>query len=268
MRRPLLAFDIDGTLVPHGGRMSSKMVGALKKLHALNWPMLIATARRRKSALMRLEEAAEIFEDGIFNTGASTWEGSQCVRAHTLEPDLLVAALEVLSQWNILDFYSLALADEGLAFSRHLDAEELLEWGVEQKDILPFSEAVEKDPIRICAWKAGADLEPLAESLGQVVPNMNWQVTDGGSCLFGTAKGIGKGKALADYAVAKGYDSEEVMAFGDDFSDLDMLEWAGKGVAMSSSPPEVKALADEVIKDQSHSGLIEWIELNLLKGRA
>jgi hypothetical protein len=261
MTYPLLAFDIDGTLVEHGKPIDPPMVRVIEELHALNWPMVIATARRRRSALTRLEKMGECFEDGIFNTGASTWKGESCVSAHILELKNLEKALALISEWDELDFYSLALEDEGLSFSRYFNDQELLEWGVERGDLCSFSDAVKRSPIRVCAWRAGANLDPLAERLRTHVSGMNWQVTDGGACLFGTSAGVGKGRALADYARGEGFAADDVIAFGDDFSDVDMFKWAGKSVAMASSPSKVKAEA-EVVLD---GGLSTWIEHHLLK---
>lgn len=94
---------------------------------------------------------------------------------------------------------------------------------------------------------------------------MNWQVTDGGACLFGTGAGIGKGRALSDYAKDKGFSSHQVISFGDDHSDKDMLSWAGRSVAMESAPCEVKEASSDVAH-AAEGGLAGWLENHLLKG--
>jgi len=43
-----------------------------------------------------------------------------------------------------------------------------------------------------------------------------------------------------------GVDAAEVVAVGDDRNDIEMLQWAGRGIAMSHAPPDVQAAADEV----------------------
>ena len=56
----------------------------------------------------------------------------------------------------------------------------------------------------------------------------------------------GKGNALAALAAHYGIAREEVMALGDSFNDISMLEWAGCGIAVANAKPAVKAAADWV----------------------
>src|SRR5205085_2042734 len=46
-----------------------------------------------------------------------------------------------------------------------------------------------------------------------------------------------KGAGLAAVAAEQGVAREEVMAVGDNFNDLEMLEWAGTGVIMGNAEP-------------------------------
>ena len=39
-------------------------------------------------------------------------------------------------------------------------------------------------------------------------------------------------------------------------NDLEMLQWAARGVAMGNAPDEVKAVADEVTLDVADDGLV------------
>jgi len=55
--------------------------------------------------------------------------------------------------------------------------------------------------------------------------------------------GVSKGWALARLANRLGVDRKETMAIGDNWNDLDMLEWAGQAVLMGNAVQELKALA-------------------------
>lgn len=50
-------------------------------------------------------------------------------------------------------------------------------------------------------------------------------------------------------------DREEILAFGDGCNDVDMLEYAGLGVAMENADPAVKAAADLVTVSNDDEGL-------------
>ena len=61
-----------------------------------------------------------------------------------------------------------------------------------------------------------------------------------------TPNGADKGAALARLCSRLDIVAEEVIAFGDNYNDLTMLEWAGRGVAMGNALDRVKETADEV----------------------
>jgi Cof subfamily protein (haloacid dehalogenase superfamily) len=51
----------------------------------------------------------------------------------------------------------------------------------------------------------------------------------------------------------------EVMAIGDNYHDISMLQWAGIGVAMGNAYPEVKAVADYVTLSNNEAGVAEAV---------
>jgi hypothetical protein len=48
-------------------------------------------------------------------------------------------------------------------------------------------------------------------------------------------------------------------------NDLQMLSWAGTGLAMGQSSQKVKSVADRVIGPVDQEGIAEWIEAELRK---
>ncbi len=52
---------------------------------------------------------------------------------------------------------------------------------------------------------------------------------------------------------------EEIAAFGNAENDLDMMAWAGRGVAVVNAPKDVRALADEVTEANDEDGVGGWI---------
>jgi len=82
------------------------------------------------------------------------------------------------------------------------------------------------------------------------------------------AKGIDKAVSLDRLAKSLGIKQEEVMAFGDGYNDLSMIEYAGLGVAMANGVDEVKEKANEITLSNNEDGIaftlakyIEGIEL-------
>ncbi|MDR9405584.1 MAG: HAD-IIB family hydrolase, partial [Halothece sp. Uz-M2-17] len=79
--------------------------------------------------------------------------------------------------------------------------------------------------------------------------------------------GASKGKAVR-YLVEDvlKLEAKNTIAIGDNFNDLEMLQYAAIGVAMGDAPEEVKAQADWVAPDVEADGVVEALEKFILKG--
>jgi len=49
-------------------------------------------------------------------------------------------------------------------------------------------------------------------------------------------------------------------AIGDNFNDIDMIKYAGLGVAMGNAPLEVKQAADVITSTNDNDGIVQVIE--------
>ena len=55
--------------------------------------------------------------------------------------------------------------------------------------------------------------------------------------------GVSKGWALERLATRLGVDRKETMAIGDNWNDVDMLEWAGQGMLMGNAAQDLRTMA-------------------------
>ena len=55
----------------------------------------------------------------------------------------------------------------------------------------------------------------------------------------------------------------EIVSFGDDINDMEMLQICGTGVAVSNAVMDVKAVADCVALSNDEDGVAEWLEKNI-----
>ncbi len=69
------------------------------------------------------------------------------------------------------------------------------------------------------------------------------------------ARGSGKAVGISKYLEEEGMDRSEIMAFGDGENDIEMLKFAGIGVAMGNASDEVKAAADYVTDSVDDNGI-------------
>jgi Cof subfamily protein (haloacid dehalogenase superfamily) len=68
-----------------------------------------------------------------------------------------------------------------------------------------------------------------------------------------------KARALEILGKHLGFEAGDVLAFGDSYNDADMLAWAGTGVAMAGSPPEVIAAADDTCGTVEEDGVARYL---------
>ena len=76
---------------------------------------------------------------------------------------------------------------------------------------------------------------------------------------------VNKGHALAFLTEKLHITREQVMAVGDSQNDLDMIQYAGWGVAMDNAAANVKAAAKAVTGHHDADGVAEAIEKYVLK---
>jgi len=68
-------------------------------------------------------------------------------------------------------------------------------------------------------------------------------------------EGVSKASALASVAAELGVAQADVLAIGDGRNDMEMLRWAGRGVAMGQAPLEVQEAADFVTETVHNDGV-------------
>jgi Cof subfamily protein (haloacid dehalogenase superfamily) len=84
----------------------------------------------------------------------------------------------------------------------------------------------------------------------------------------GIPHGMSKAVGVAWLADRLGIEREQVMTVGDYNNDVEMLEWAGLGVAMADGSPAALAAADEVVPPVTEDGAAVALEKFVLRDAA
>ena len=74
------------------------------------------------------------------------------------------------------------------------------------------------------------------------------------------ASGINKGTALEWLCNKKGINRDEIIAFGDNYNDIEMIEYAGIGVAMKNAEEELKRKADYICLSNDEDGVGKFLK--------
>ena len=115
---------------------------------------------------------------------------------------------------------------------------------------LPLSDYRGGDFYQICAYLRPED-EHLIDPIREDCVLTSWHY--GGKDII--AGGGGKMVGIQRYLELLGIKREEIIAFGDAENDLEMIRYAGIGVAMGNGEEAVKAVADYVTADIDDDGI-------------
>lgn len=72
-------------------------------------------------------------------------------------------------------------------------------------------------------------------------------------------EGVDKGNAVKILAEKMNIDREDIIAFGDNYNDIEMIKFAGLGVAMGNAEEFIKQEADYVTDTNQDSGVAKAI---------
>lgn len=108
------------------------------------------------------------------------------------------------------------------------------------------------------------ELEAANHWLNTTFPDIQ-SVTTGFDSMDIILNGGNKAAGLSYLCEYFGLTSADVIAFGDNQNDLEMLDFAGYALATSNARPEAKAIADDLIGHCNDDAVLEYIEEYLMK---
>ena len=77
-------------------------------------------------------------------------------------------------------------------------------------------------------------------------------------------KEVSKAHAISHLCEKWQIDPSEVVAFGDDYNDIEMFELCGQGVAVENAIAELKAVATDTTSCNNRDGVAKWLEQKIL----
>lgn len=260
----MVVLDLDGTVINSSGRISPRTRAAVRAARAAGLLVVVATGRRLRAALPYLHdlsvEGPTILCNGALAVDLSTWHtlifnplgaaGTAAVARwlrsglaplvcrHTLQgPDLLYQTpVAVATDW---------LAEHERA--GHLGYTEDLRTAAAGalKLILPAREHT----LRAVAAAGGLP--------GQMMTTI---APDGTGILELWREDVSKASALELIAGRTGIQRQEIVAFGDNINDVELLAYAGLGIAMGNAVPAARAAAREVCGTCDEDGVAATLE--------
>lgn len=261
--KKLIALDLDGTTLDQNSQITEKTRHVLKRATQDGHTVVIATGRPYRMSEnfyreLQLTTPMINFNGALVHLPGKKWNGEletsfnkQIVFDILAEKEKL--QLDFVAAENRETFYidDLNFFDQRL-FASEASHENLLTQTSLKKD--PTSMLIRSQPVNVTQVS-----EQLKAQFGDAVEVNTWGGPN--AILEVVAKGIQKAKGLAHLAKALDFKTQDVIAFGDEHNDVEMLDYAGWGVAMQNGTDQAKAAANDVTtKPNSENGLADYLE--------
>jgi Cof subfamily protein (haloacid dehalogenase superfamily) len=269
----LVVLDIDGTIAGISNDISPAVREVVQAVRQKGIQVAIATGRMFHSAL-RFHQTLQLDLPLMAYQGALIQDPlSGTVHRHwTLDA---AKALHLLDYFEEVDFkhhlsvhayvndrlYVRALTPETAEYCERTGVA-----AIPVGDLRPLIQ--EQQPTKLLALSESADhIDVLYTHLRSQYSPAELYLTKSIATFFeATNPLVNKGTAVRYVAEdLLGLKAEQVLTIGDNFNDLEMLEYAGIGIAMGSAPLPVQVVADWVAPDVEQDGAAIALEQILLK---
>ncbi len=246
-----VALDIDGTIVDHAGVLPASVQHAVARVVAAGVPVILTTGRSWHATRPIFEELELPPGPAVSSNGAvvvrfpplhlqqvTTFDPSDVIEKVLREHPSASLAAEVIGQ--------------GYRVTRRFPDGDLHG----DIEVVSVEDLAGSDVTRIVVRDPNAsdgEFIALAERLG--LHGVSYFV--GWSAWLDIAPaGVNKATALAGVTASLGVAAADVLALGDGRNDIEMLQWAGRGVALGDAGPEVLAAARYVTGTFDEGGTV------------
>jgi Cof subfamily protein (haloacid dehalogenase superfamily) len=248
----LIAIDIDGTLLDPKFQISAANLETLSRAHAERIEIALVTGRRHTFALP--VATALGFDVALISSNGAVTRSSTGELFHQdlLPADVALCLLRYMSGFRANTVLTFDREGKGAIVAESADELNLSIQRWMEKNaqwlefIVPLENAVTEDPIQLMFCgniqrMAGAQKSLFDCDFADRFTVLRTQYDYRNLCIIDVLnQGCSKGHALERWARHRGFARDEVMAIGDNFNDVEMLEFAGFPVLMGNACDELK----------------------------
>jgi Cof subfamily protein (haloacid dehalogenase superfamily) len=272
-RYKIIALDIDGTLLNSCGRVPDRTNKTIHRAAEEGLVILVVTGRRfftAKQRVLQLELPNTLL---AVHNGAILKQLSGELLYHRLLPrDTAQQAVEVSKEIGLCPVVFAGTDDEATVlvedYGGKLDSWErgyLKENQRFLREVNNLSTNLPDDVIEVICVVPTANLHRLAEIFeerlnGQVKPIVVTTADSQRAFIGLTSPDVSKREPLRFLAEKENIDRTEIIAIGDNYNDLEMLEFAGVGVVMDNAVPELKQMGFHVTASNNEDGVAKALE--------
>lgn len=267
MDRPeLIASDVDGTLLTPMERISRRTLDVVRRVREEEVPFVLVTGRPPRW-IPPISAPAELTGYAVCANGAALYDiaADRVVSLHGLDPVLLHDVADELR--TVLPKAHLGVERVGASAHDHQIPQFVVEsdfhnpWGGGESLAVPRAELLGHTAVKMLVSDQRMTSDEMAQAARAVLSDAVAVTYSTNSGLIEiSARAVNKATGLAEVGELLGIAPERMIAFGDMPNDVEMLIWAGHGVAMANAHPAVLDVADEITAPNSEDGVAQVLE--------
>lgn len=260
LKYKLIAVDLDDTLLSEDFQLTVRVKEAVAAVRAAGAQFTISTGRMYRSAVLFARELG--LDIPLITYQGALVKNSLSGEVLIYRPLPLVYAREIIARVHQLGFHLNGYLDDRLLVEH--DTPEGSRYaamsGVEAEVVGDFLKYLDRDPIKVLTISEEPLLDQLSAELTPLYEGKVHIVKSKSHFLEFAHPQATKGDALAHLAGYFGVRREEIMAVGDSYNDLEMLEYAGLGVVVANAREDIKKKAGYVTAAPYGEGVVEALE--------
>ncbi|MGN7407767.1 MULTISPECIES: Cof-type HAD-IIB family hydrolase [unclassified Sporosarcina] len=266
MKPHLIALDLDGTLLNDKKVISEKTLATLKQAESEGHQIMIATGRPYRSSEVYYRQLG--LKTPIVNFNGAfvhhptdrTWKTVH----ETIDLSVAKEVIDAMQDFNLKNIVAEVMDDVYL----HYHDEKLLDIfstgssKIQEGDIRQY---LQVNPTSLLIQGGEGMADPIRKHLeevhAEVIEHRRWGAP--WEIVEVIRHGLNKAVGISKVSEWIGIPQERIIAFGDEDNDLEMLDYAGIGVAMGNGIDQLKSIANEVTLTNNEDGIAIMLQERL-----
>lgn len=265
MKKHMIALDLDGTLLTDEKKISPRTKQVLFKAKEEGHILVISTGRPHRASINYYHELG-------LDTPMVNFNGALIHHPTNRNWDALHNPMPIRTAHKIIDAcYDLRVNNilAEVMDDVYIDSfdSKLVSFFDELKDESPYvignlKQKLEEDPTSILVYPEEDQVNKLRSHLddyhAEIIEHRKWGAP--WNVIEIIKKGINKAVGLQKIAHYFDIPKERIIAFGDEDNDLEMIDYAGVGVAMGNAIDELKSVSKHVTSTNQEDGIGIFLE--------
>lgn len=266
MKEHLIVLDLDGTLLTDQKVISILTKDTLLKAKQAGHQVMIATGRPYRASQLYYNELGLTTPIVNFNGALIHHPKNPMWKTIHTTVDLHVVhdVVESIHKYEydnliaeVMDDVYIHREDEGMLEMFHMGSPNILLGNLTQTLLQnPTSLLVHADDMNTPIIR-----KHLQDVHAELIEHRRWGAPF--PIIEIIRKGLSKAVGIDHIAKEMGIPRDRIIAFGDEDNDLEMIEYAGVGVAMNNGISELKNIANEITLSNNEDGIAKFLQERL-----